>query len=423
MWNRMMNAYQAPTNIAIPSAKPKKGNFITNNIEGSKVASISYDGYERLDRLIKQKDLDMFMTTNQILTPNLFSATITGNTGTVDIPLPRAIYGGLAYFADYTITGSPTSYKIKSPFASIQWEIFDFYGNKQTFTFDEFAIGEYQKFMAKSNNFKEILSDTFQYDSVATSTNPSQIIFMPLPGFLLNAPKQILSEMLLPIRKATASKLKVTFHGSVNNWVEFNGGTTPAITLDELPDIRYTNIASPSTEAVLFNFFGTRKVPVWEIETKTQTFTTLAAVTNYTEEIHSPVLTSQKLLAGVVIKLTEASDTIKMSPLKIKSKGDIGIFKGTVQILSGTSNALKIKAMNTFDTLPSDTVSASTFELLPIFVSSANPFNISSVARDYIDIGDATDYRITIRGIDSGLTASTNYVVNYYIFNILYMCY
>lgn len=387
-------------------------------------AGVDADAYLKLDKKIKSMDLDMKLKTDLLDITNIVSSDIDRNTGTTTITLPSEVYTGLAYFASYTIAGGPASYNMRAPFDNIQYEIRQENGEVKTFTFTSDAINQFQKFMLKSQTIKDMYEETYSYVRDATSTSISQVVFLPLPGYLIDAPEQIISETMMPIRRENSSKLKLTFFTDPTLWCEFTGGVVPTVALTTAPEIRYSYISSQRSKDAIFKFFGGRRVPVWTTEVYEQTFD--ATGTSRSSNLEVGNLTSDIKFAGMIQALYRTTsgggvtehDTAEMLPIPIVSSGEIGLYRGKDQVLTGTSNALKMKSLNTFDCLSSEGVTASPYGITPIFVSASNPFNISGIARDYIGFGNSTKFKINIPNISSGLIATETYKAKATIFEL-----
>lgn len=388
----------------------------------TKTNVVNNNGYKQLNSLLINQNADLKEKTDKLPLNGLISANITSNVGTVNLNLPAEIYsGGFTYFANYTITGAPTSYKIREPFSSIQYQLRQNDGSIKVYTFDRVAISQFNAFMNQNASIKDQLAEEHQYCVSESDAAITQTVFLPTPSFLGVNPDNVLTEMYMPIRDENVSRIKITF-SPITDWVQFNGGTTPAIELGSVPEIRYNYISSQRTRDLIYNFVDGLRLPVWTTESLETTFTATGISKTTPTNIGS--LSSGIKFAGTVIGLYKsesggaAVDSVNMAPIRIFSYDELGLYKAKDMALTGTSNSMKIKARNTFGILPNDYDTSSNYKILPIFVSSNNPYSISSVARDYIDFGNSTKYRLILPSIATGLDSGDTYTVKATIFEI-----
>ena len=385
-----------------------------------KAPTIDYKAYDKLATMIKARDLDMKTITGKIDISNILGATLAVTAGSYDVYLPANIYTGLLMTFFYTVSGGSTDIEIKQPFQKIIYNLQQSDGTVKTLTFDRQAIGEIQAFMLKSNSFKGVLESMNVWERAGgTVTALEQNVFLPTPGFLLDAPEECIPEMLLPIRTANASYIQFVFAANTTSWVDYTGGTANAITWSRTPELRVTKLSSARSKRQIFNYLRGMLVPVWNTRVSKIGFT--PAGTSYTDEIQTPDLPSKIMLAGFTMAVTIDSDLTEMSPLDWKSFAECGLYQDEDNVLTGTTTALKLRHLNTFDTLPDDGQASSGY-INPYFVASTNPFNIKNVASEVIDFGSSTDYTVRIPSISSGVTAAahTLRVVIYEIKTMLY---
>lgn len=403
-----------------------KGADGAGEIDQQEIELLDNDAYVKLDRQIKQLDLDMKATTDILELNGLISATLTSNTGTVGLTLPAQVFNGFVYCANYTITGTAAVYNMKCPFNSIQWEIKQGNGlGRKTFTFTNESIVLFNKYMQKSQTVKDQFGETFAHVRGATETSVSQMIFLPTPAYFgVDAPEQIISEMMMPIRYESSSKLKLNFYSSTSEWCEFTSGASTGIVLDAVPEIRYSCLANENAKDTIYNFFESREVPVWNITDVEEEFD--ATGTARSKNLQVGLLPANIRFAGHTLAMyqqydastTSDVDTAQMCPIKVVSNNEIGLYKKKNYVLTSTSNALQLRSINTFDCLPSEGVSGSVYKIAANFVSTSNPLNITRTSRDYVDFGNSSDYRINVPSIDSGLVYGDTYLVRATIFEL-----
>lgn len=416
MYKAAVNTEPKPKNDNKPDDEAPKAPTTRDTIADPNI-------YKKLDRMIKSMDLNMKMKTGKLPHNGLITGTIGENNSTIEIILKAEIYGGIALFSEYNISGTPTSYNIKAPLSNIAWVITDIEGNEQIYTFRSEAIAEFQKDMLKSETIKDMFTQTNSYTTGQSGATQSQAVFLPFPSFLVDSPVEVIGERLLPIRVANACKLRLTFESATTKWCDFTGGTTPAITLASVPELRYSNISSATTKKAIYDFYKYRCAPVYSTETRQILFT--ASGTAHSENLETKALTTSKKFVGCTIKLcqiydtsaTSNVDTARMEPIELKTSSEMGLYKGEENIMTGTSNAIKLKTLGTFDCLPSDGDSTTSYHITPLFVSASNPFSISNIARDFI-FTEGTDYVIRIPTIASGLISTDKYEIRVTIFNL-----
>ena len=379
------------------------------NSEKPEAPKLDLDGYRKLAAFIKSNKLDMKTITGKIDISNIVASTLAGTDASFDVYFPGGIYTSAVFTQYLSFSGTPTDVKIRQPFSKIIYHIPQNDGNDKTYTFDRQAIGEIQVFMAKSDSFKYVMRESGMWQTSAGAvTSLEQNIFLPSPGFLLESSgEEILPEMLLPIRNAGSAYIQFVFNTNTDDWVEFTGGTTPAVTWSRTPEFRVSKLSSARSKRAIFGWLNNKILPAWNNRAATIADFTPSG-TSYDTELASSAIPSQVNYALGTIQVFADSDATKMTPLNIKSFSEIGLYKDATNVLSGTSTAIRTKTLAVFDTLPYDG-QQSTASMQVISVGDANPFNISNV-KDIIPFGNATDYQFKIPTISSGVTAAKHNV-------------
>jgi hypothetical protein len=263
--------------------------------------------------------------------------------------------------------------------------------------------------MLKSMSFKHVFDRCFTHKRGATATSFRQYLFIPSPSGLLDTPGVDSSSKIFVVNPSKV-KLKLEFYNSVDQFVDFNGGTSPSIEFSKIPDLRYSSLVDDRTIAFMQNYFRRYRAPVWNIE-RLPEITFSASAASYGSSLDSEPLSTDRHIVAAIGWIFDDADDAHMSPVPLLSDDEVGFYKSTRQIVTAVSDVLQLRMLSSFDTLPYDG-QLEDVEPFAISITDANLFDINSVAQGrYLSTGSATDYRLRIPSIAGNLTSGNDYAV------------